>query len=229
MQQGLGGVLSADGGPQGIRAFLGLGPGRAQPDSRPGAVRHGKTGKPAKTKGKRAPNGTASQRGRKSSSLQAPPRDPRGHIQHWLIRTNVGDAATPDGTRGAPGGSHGQAPEACQSDFGCGPRRQPASWRTPGIPGSSTDPPRVAAVRMPGASLSSPRGIRVPAITASRGPGEPPQRAVVGAGSKTRIGGGHPPGRPVSALRRARCVRRRALPRTCPSFRICSCPSRGGG
>ena len=134
---------------QGIRAFLGLGPGRAQPDGRPGAVRHCKIGNPTKTKGKRALNGTANQRGRKSSSLQAPSRDPRGHIQHWLIRKSVGDAATPDGTRGSPGEPHGWAPEACQFESGYKPRMQPASWRSPGIPGSSTDP--TPGGRRPGA------------------------------------------------------------------------------
>ena len=192
-------------------------------------MKHGRTGKPAKTKGKPGPDGTASQRGRKSSFLQAPSGDPRGHIQRWLIRTKVDDAATPERTRGVPGGSHGRAPGACQLEFGCGPGIQPASWRSPGIPGSSTGSPPSGRRPGAGASLSSPRGIRVPAIAACRGSGGPPRRAVVGAGSTTRIWGGHPPGRLVSALRRARCVRRKALPRACPSFRICLCPSPGGG
>ena len=204
LQQILGGVLPTDGEPQGIRAFLGLGPGRAQPDGRPGVVRHGKTGNPTKTKGKRALNGTASQRGRKSSSLQAPSEDPRGHIQHWLVRKIVGDAATPDGTRGSPGEPHGLAPEACQFESGCGPGMQPASWRSPGVLGSSTDPPQVAAARVPAVFLSSLRGVRVPAKEARREPGGPTRRAAVGAGSTNLTGGGHPPRRPGSAMRRAR-------------------------
>ena len=136
-QQGLGDARTTDGGPQGIRAFLGLAPGRAQPDGQPGgAMKAGKAGKPAKAKAKRAPNGPASQRARKPSFLQALSGNPKGHIQHWLARKNVGDAATPDGTRGSPGELHGQAPDTCQSEPRCGLGMQPASCRSPGVFGS---------------------------------------------------------------------------------------------
>ena len=177
MQQSLRGALATDGGPQGIRAFLALGPGGAQPDGLPGAVKRSRTGKPAKTKSKRAPNRTASQQGRKSSSLQAPSGDPRGHIQRWLAHAKVDDAATPEGTRGAPGGSHGRAPGACQLEFGCGPGIQPASWRSPGVLGSSTDPPEWP-----------PSGCRGPLFPRPGGSGYQPWRPAGGPA-------GHPGGR----------------------------------
>lgn len=74
VQQGLGDARATARGSQGIRAILGLGPGRAQPDGRPGAVKAGGAGKPAKAKAKRALNGPASQQARKFFSLQAPSR-----------------------------------------------------------------------------------------------------------------------------------------------------------
>ena len=60
-QQGLGDARTTDGGPQGIRAFLGLGPSRVQPHGQPGAaMKASKAGKPAKAKVKRAPGGPTS-------------------------------------------------------------------------------------------------------------------------------------------------------------------------
>ena len=118
-QKSPGYARSEDGGAQGIRAFLGLGPSRAQPHGRTGAlVKAGKAGKPAKAKAKRAPSRPTSQRARKSASLQAPSGDPKGHIQHWLTRGIIGAATAPDGTRGSPGEPHGQAPRTCLSVSG---------------------------------------------------------------------------------------------------------------
>ena len=160
-QQGPRDARYEDGGPQGIRAFLGLGPAEAHPHGRTGAVvKVGKAGKPAKAKPKQAPSGPTSQRARKSASLQAPSGDPKGHIQHWFTRGNIGAATALDGTRGPPGEPQGQAPETCLSASGCGIGRQLASWRTPGILGSSTDPPQVAAARIPAISFPSPQGPR---------------------------------------------------------------------
>ena len=157
-QQGLEDARSTEGRPQGIRAFLGLGPGGPQPHGQPGAaMKTSKTGKPAKAKAKRAPNVPTSHRARKSASLQAPSRDPKGHIQHWLARKASGDETTPDGTRGSPGEPQGQAPEARISVLECGIGAQPASWCSPAIPGSSTDPPQGAAARVPAIFLPSPQ------------------------------------------------------------------------
>ena len=180
-QQGLGDARITDGGPQGIRVFLVLAPSRAQADGQPGAaMKAAKTGKPAKAKAKRAPNGPASQRARKSASLRAPSGNPKGHIQHWLARKVVGDATAPDGTRGSSDEPHGQAPESCLSESGCGTGMQPASWRSPGIPGSSTEPPSGSrrpsaggltslAPRGQGASHGSPQGARRADPEGSRG------------------------------------------------------------
>ena len=143
-QQGLGGAhtCNEDGRPRDTRALLGLGPGSAHPRCLPGAVvKAGKAGKPAKSKAKQAPGGPASQRARKSASLQEPSGNPKGHIQHWLARGVTDVATAPDGTRGSPGKPHGQAPETCRSMSDCGTGVQPASWRPPAVPGSSTDPP----------------------------------------------------------------------------------------
>ena len=228
-QQGLGDARNTDRRPQGIRAFLGLGPGGPQPHGQPGAaMKAGKAGKPAKAKAKRAPNGPTRQRTRKSASLQAPSSDRKGHIQHWLARRAIGNATTPDGTRGSPGEPHGQAPETCMSVSGCDTGVQPASWRSPGFPGSSTDPPQVAAARVPAISPPSPQEARVRAREARRGPGGPTRRAAGAAGSAKRIGGDRPPGGPGSVLSRARSVTMEALPRLCASFRICLCLSPGG-
>ena len=96
-QQGPGNALTADVGPQGIRAFLELGFSRAQPHGQTGAaVKAGKAGKPAKAKAKRAPSGPTSQRARESASLQAPSGNPKDHIQHWLTRRVIVAATAPE-------------------------------------------------------------------------------------------------------------------------------------
>ena len=157
-QQELGSAhtCNEDGGLQDIRALLGLGPGRTRPDGLPGAaVKASKAGKPAKAKAKRAPSGPTGQRAHKSASLQEPSGNPKGHIQHWLARGVTGVATAPDGTRGSPGKPYGQDPETCRSVFGCGTGMQPASWRPPGIPGSSTDPPPPGSRRPDTGDLSS--------------------------------------------------------------------------
>ena len=139
----IGGARTAHGGPQGIRALLRLGPSGAQPHGQPGAaVKTSKAGKPVKAKAKRAPSGPTSQWTRKAASLQAASGNPKGHIQHWLARGVIGVETAPGGARWTLGKSHGQAPETGLSESGRGAGMQPAPWwRSPGIPGSSTDPP----------------------------------------------------------------------------------------
>ena len=131
-----------DGRPQDIRAFLGLGPGRAQPHCLPGAaVGAGKAGKPGKPKAKRAPGRPAGQRAREPGTLHEPSGEPKSHIQHWLAHGVTGVPTALDGTRKLLGKPQGQAPGYCWSVSGCGTGLLPGSWCPPVVPGTSIDPP----------------------------------------------------------------------------------------
>ena len=119
------------------------------------AVGAGKAGKPVKPKAKRTPGGPAGQRARKPRTLPEPSGDPKGHIQRWLARGVTGESTSPDGTPDLPSGPQDQFPGNCRPVSGCGTGPQPGSWRLPGAPGSSTDPP-------PGGLRPGPRGILTP-------------------------------------------------------------------
>ena len=114
-----------------------------------------------------------------------------------MRRPRMGPAGHQASPMAGPQGPASSSPGAAQ---GCS--------RLRGAPqeslGARPTPLQVATARVPAVSLSSPRGVRVPAIKARRESGGPTRRAAVGAGSTNRIGGGHPPGRPGSALRRVR-------------------------
>ena len=116
-----------------------------------------KHGKPAKAKAKRAPSGPTSQRTRKAAFRQAPSGNPKGHIQHWLTRRDVGAETAPDGARGSLGEPRGQAPQAGLSEFERGTDMRAASWRSLGVPGSSINPPP-GGCRAGNLSSLTPRG-----------------------------------------------------------------------
>ena len=105
----------------------------------------------------------------------------------------TGVATAPDGTRGSPGKPHGQALETCRpvSDRGTGV--QPASWRPPAVPGSSTDPPQVASVRVLAIAHPPPQGAGELAKKARRWPGRLTRIAAGAAGNTKGVGGGRPP------------------------------------
>ena len=131
-----------DGKPQDSRAFLGLGPGRAEPGSLTGAANGaGGAGKPLRPKAKRTPGGPAGQRARKPRALPEPSGNPKRHIQRWLTRGVTGESTSPEGIPVWPGGPQDQSPGNCRPESGCGMGLQPGSGRLRGAPGSSTDPP----------------------------------------------------------------------------------------
>ena len=135
------------GRPRGVRCLLGLkpeagapsGPIRAPPNVR-------KNRGPAQPKAKRAPRGPADQRARKPKRLPGPSGDPRGHIQRWLV---PGVAAEHMGQEGGPA-SKDHAPLRSSPLTDCGTGPQPGPGSVPGVPGSSTDPPRYFPQQCPG-------------------------------------------------------------------------------
>ena len=196
VEEELGEARATARGSRGIRAFLGLGPGETPPDNRPGVVKAGRAGKPAKAKTKRGPTGPTSQRARNSSSARASSGNPTGHIQHWLSRTSVGTAATLVGAHGAPGCSDDPAPGTCQDNDRRAPEVQEASWLSPGAPGNSIGSP--PGGRRPGSSGPS---LFVPESqgTSHRGPGGARRTAPVSSCESRdhRTGGGWSPSRGV--------------------------------
>ena len=169
-------------GSQGTRAFLGLGPGEVPPSGRPGAVKAGKGGKPAKAKTKRAPKGPASQRARGSPSTQVPSGNPASRIQHWLLRTSVTPAEAPARAHGVPAGLKGGVLSKCRRSHG-----------TPqGSLGARQIPLRAPDALVPAGPPFSSRRVRVLAFAGQAEPGGPLWGAAVGAGTAEALGGDHP-------------------------------------
>ena len=131
-----------DEGPQGIRAFLGFGPGGVEPGSqtRP-AVDAGRVGKPVKPKAKPAQGGLTGRKPRKPRTLLEPSGDPRDHIHRWLGRGVTGGSTGHDGTPGVPSGPQVRSPCNGQPGSASGTGPQSGPRRLPVAPGSSTDPP----------------------------------------------------------------------------------------
>ena len=225
VQQGLEDARATARGSQGIRAILGLGPGGAQPDGRPGAVKAGRAGKPAKARAKRAPNGPASQRARKSSSLQAPQEIPRAtssigsRARAWALRQ---PQLGPTGHRAGPL-TRPLMPVRLMTGMPLRCRRPHGAPQEP-LGARLTPPPDG---RRPGAGGPS---FLVPGSqgTSHRSPGGARRATPVsGCGSRDHQSGGgwSPIGGSDAAPGRARRMRRRAHPRACATSRICSCLS----
>ena len=134
-----------DGTPQNVRALLGLRPKGNAPNSPRGALPGvGKCRKPPKPEAKRSPGGLLARKPRRPKALPEPSGDPKGRIQRWLVPSASAVQASQGGAPGPPCEPSGQDPRYGRPQFSGGGGPQEDSWRIPGAPGSSTDPPPYA-------------------------------------------------------------------------------------
>ena len=139
------------GRPKDVRWLLSLRPEAGVPSGplkAPPKVR--KNGGPAQPKAKRAPRGPADQRARKPKRLPGPSGDPRGHIQRWLAPGVAAEQMGQDGGPASKGEHARHAPLRSSPLADCGMGSQPGPGSVPGVPGSSTDPPRDSPPQSPG-------------------------------------------------------------------------------
>ena len=123
--------------------MLGLGPEAGAPIGPAGSPpKFGTEGGPVRLKAKRVPRKPVHQRTRKPRRLPEPSGDPRGHIQRWLV---PGVAAGHTGQEICPTSVDGPARHALvrpDPRTDCSTEPWPGQGTIPGVPGSSTDPPR---------------------------------------------------------------------------------------